>query len=304
MNETIVSRRGFSLDRLAGFCAVADAGSIVGAARGDLGRQSLLSRQIRELEECFETELVRRQGRGLVLTDAGRELAALGRSQLISLGDFAATCRGAKVRVSIAAPESLTQWLILPRLPALRAACSKVTFAMYHEDNAAIAARVQEGVYDFGFVRRKPQRGDAGIAELGNLDYVLTAPRALVRSRTLTLLEALTRLPLAVPISGTMRTALEVFVLRSSGKGGGEMEFAVDGTSYLHAAAALRSGACAAVLPSIALVDFPPERFVTWPLTPLKLERDPISVIWNQRNAAVRPAVATLAAALPSILSF
>lgn len=304
MNSNIVSRRGFSLDRLAGFCAVADAGSIVGAARGDVVRQSLLSRQIRELEECFETELVRRQGRGLVLTDSGRELAALGRSQLTSLNDFAAACKGTCVRVSIAAPESLTQWLILPRLPRLRAACPQAVFAMHHEDNSAIAPRVQEGVYDFGFVRRKVQRGDAGIVELGNLNYLLAAPRALVRGREWTLLEALTKLPLALPISGTMRTALEDYVRRSGGKSAAGMGVAVDGTSYLHAAAALRSGACAAVLPTIALVEFPSNLLVTWPLTPLKMERDPICVIWNQRNSAVRPAVAALAESIPDILSF
>ena len=80
MNLSILAKTGFLLDRLAGFCAVAGAGSIVGAARGDAVRQSLLSRQIRELEEFFGTELVRRQGRGLVLTAAGVELAALGRN--------------------------------------------------------------------------------------------------------------------------------------------------------------------------------------------------------------------------------
>jgi DNA-binding transcriptional LysR family regulator len=82
------------------------------------------------------------------------------------------------------------------------------------------------------------------------------------------------------------------------------MEVAVDTTSYLHAAAALRSGVCAAVLPSIALAEFPADRTVTWPLTALKLERDPVSLMWNQRNASTRPAVATLAEAMPGILSF
>lgn len=35
MNSGVLSKSGFSLGRLAGFCAVAGAGSIVGAARGD-----------------------------------------------------------------------------------------------------------------------------------------------------------------------------------------------------------------------------------------------------------------------------
>jgi hypothetical protein len=38
--------------------------------------------------------------------------------------------------------------------------------------------------------------------------------------------------------------------------------------------------------------------------TPLKLARDPVSVIWSPRNAAVRPAVAALVEALPHLLAF
>lgn len=300
MNAQILSRRGFSLDRLAGFCAVAEAGSIVGAARGDVVRQSLLSRQIRELEECFETELVRRRGRGLVLTDAGRQLAALGRSQLASLDDFAAACRGSRFTISFVASETLLQWLILPRLAPLRAACPQADFSVFHEDNAAIAARVQEGIYDFGFLRRRPERDDTCITELGNLDYLLAAPRSLVRGGEWTLTEALTRLPLAVPVGGTLRDALAAFLHRQRRT----LAPALGCTSYLHAAAALRGGACAAVLPSLSMGEFSGERYLTWPLTPLKLALDPVSVIWSPRNASVRPAVAALAEALPGMLKF
>ncbi len=54
----------------------------------------------------------------------------------------------------------------------------------------------------------------------------------------------------------------------------------------------------------VALGDFPADRFLTWPLTRLKLERDPVSAIWKERNAAIRPAVATLAEAMSSSLAF
>ena len=300
MNTSIFARRGFSLDRLAGFCAVADAGSIVGAARGDVVRQSLLSRQIRELEECFETELVRRHGRGLVLTDAGRHLAALGRSQLHALDDFAAGCRGNRVVISLGASETLLQWLILPRLSALRAACPRADFTVHHVDNDAIAARVNEGTYDFGFLRRKAQRGESGIVELGNFDYVLAAPRALIRGRDLSLTDVLGRLPLALPVSGIVRQAVTAHMKRA----GAPIHVVVGCTSYLHSAAALRSGACAAVMPSLAIQELTADRFITWPLTALKITRDPVSIMWNQRNAAIRESIAALAAAAAETFRF
>jgi len=301
MKASILSRQGFSLDRLAGFCAVADAGSIVGAARGDAVRQSLLSRQIRELEECFATELVRRQGRGLVLTDAGRELAAIGRSQFAALDDFAALSGQKPLSISMAAPESAYQWIVLPRLAALKAAAPRTTLVIHHEDNAAIAARVQEGIYDFGFLRKTPAKGETAIAELGHFDYVLAAPRSLVRGREWSLAEALRHLPLALPVAGAMRDAVEAYASKMALP---PLTVLLDYTSYIHATAALRSGACAAVLPSIGLGEFPADRFMTWPLSPLKMERPPFSLIWNQRNASVRPAVAALAEVMREVLSF
>jgi len=73
MNKDLLSESGLSLERLAGFLAVADAGSIAGVAPGDPSRPPLLSRQIKDLEAFFGAKLTRRVGRGLELTDAGRE---------------------------------------------------------------------------------------------------------------------------------------------------------------------------------------------------------------------------------------
>ena len=74
MFEHLFSERGLSLDRLKTLIEVARAGSIAGAARGDSARQSLYSRQIKELEEFFGVELTRRRGKVLVLTRPGWEL--------------------------------------------------------------------------------------------------------------------------------------------------------------------------------------------------------------------------------------
>jgi len=75
MFEALFSTRGLSLDRLRSFLEMAEAGGIARAAPGDPVRQSQISRQIRELEEFFGTELTQRRGKGLVLTPAARRLA-------------------------------------------------------------------------------------------------------------------------------------------------------------------------------------------------------------------------------------
>ena len=85
--ETLLSTSGLSMDRLANFCRIAEFGSLSKAAGGDPGKQSLYSRQMRELEEFFGVELKRRQGNGFAITEAGRRLAQLTRAHLAGLED-------------------------------------------------------------------------------------------------------------------------------------------------------------------------------------------------------------------------
>jgi DNA-binding transcriptional LysR family regulator len=61
---------------------MAQAGGIAKAAPNDATRQSLISRQIKELEVYFGTELTRRKGKILSLSPAGERLATLIREQL------------------------------------------------------------------------------------------------------------------------------------------------------------------------------------------------------------------------------
>jgi len=73
----IVSKNGFSLDRLATLCAVVEARSIVAAAGPNSSRQSQFSRQIKELEDVLEQKLFDRVGKSLRPTDAGVQLARM-----------------------------------------------------------------------------------------------------------------------------------------------------------------------------------------------------------------------------------
>src|SRR3954470_2808236 len=114
MFESLFSERGLSLDRLKVLIEVRDAGSIAQAAPGDPVRQSQYSRQLRELAEFFGCEVARRQGKLLKLTAQGAQLAELARGQLRSLQDFRTECRAENFEYTIAAGDSLLQWLVIP----------------------------------------------------------------------------------------------------------------------------------------------------------------------------------------------
>lgn len=286
MYQKLLSQSGFSMDRLATFCAVADAGSIVSAAKGDPSRQSLMSRQIRELETFFGVDLVRRVGRGLELTEAGRELAAIGRQNFKGLSDYAARCRQQEWTVRIVASNSIAQWLLLPRLKAVAEAQPNVRFEIFHNQTRDMVAGTREGIYDLAFVRKDALVSGLKHAVLGEIESCLFVPKSLVRVAPKSVADAFCSLPMALPIGGRMRDIVE----RLAATKGGAPRVVVACSSYLQAAQAVQSGMCAAVLPETALSSLDAKKLHRLSIP----DRFALCVAWSPRNTDTRPALGEL----------
>ena len=113
MFKSLANQSGFSLERLASLCEVAEAGSIGQASRGDANRQSQLSRQIAELEAVFGVALLARQSRPYRLTAEGRELAQAARQLFQAVDDVQKRAGGAAQRVVIGAGEMFSESALL-----------------------------------------------------------------------------------------------------------------------------------------------------------------------------------------------
>jgi len=286
MYQSVLSQSGFSMERLGNFCSLADAGSIVGAAKGDPVRQSLISRQIRELESFFGVELIRRRGRGLELTEAGRELAVVGRENFKGLSDYATRCRGAAWTVRIVASNSVATWLLLPRLKTLEKAGGKIRFEIHHEQTREIVTATREGIYDIAFVRKDALGPGLRHAVLGEIGHSLLVPKTLLRMEPKDIASVLSAIPMALPVGGKMREAIE----RIADKARVRMNVTVGCSSYLQAAQVLQSGMCAAVLPDTALSALKPGQFHRLALR----NRYTLCLAWSARSADTRPALAGL----------
>src|SRR5262245_60224027 len=105
--DPLFSRRGLSLDRLASFMRVVEAGGIARAAPKQPVQQSQLSRQLRELEEFFGARLFDRHGRSLVPNAAGRRLATIVRETFNGLADVAHEAQLEPHRYAIGAGDSM-----------------------------------------------------------------------------------------------------------------------------------------------------------------------------------------------------
>ena len=116
MNEIVFENKGFSLDRLRLLCDVARMGGIRAAVGDDPVRQSLASRQLKELSEYANVELTKRIGRGIEVTPEGEELVDIGNEFFAKMSTFLQRTHNLPIDFRLGVGDSIFQWQILPNM--------------------------------------------------------------------------------------------------------------------------------------------------------------------------------------------
>jgi DNA-binding transcriptional LysR family regulator len=293
----LLQRGGLSLDRLQTFCLVAQAAGVTRAAQGDPTRQSLYSRQIKELEEFFGTELIRRKGRGIVVTEAGLHLHVIARECFATLSDFQRGCEDQPVEVVLGTGESVTQWLLMPCLDKLRQHLPKVRLKFLNLTTAEAVKRLAEGMIDFALVRRNAIARPLQARSLGMMRYALFVPPPLQSPATRRkpgwkLLEGL---PLAtLEGEGSFRSALA----QAAKKEGVTLNIQIECSTFPLAARAVAQGVVAAILPAIATADLPAAAATQLPVSFLKKFDREMCLASSPRLLRIRPKLQQVAAVI------
>jgi DNA-binding transcriptional LysR family regulator len=286
MFDELLSRHGLSLERLRSFAAVADAGSIARVADGDPARQSLISRQIRELEEFFGAELTRRKGKGLELTDAGEELARQIRFQFQGLSDFKRTVANQPLEYKFGANNSVIEWLLIPALPTIEKRIDGIHVQLLDTRSRDIIHGLVDHRFDFGIVRKSAVVDPLKYAPLGKISYALYEPADWgVMDRT----------PEKLAVTEGSEFLKELSRAAESRK----KPLAVTHlcTNFGQAAQLVRLGIAAAILPTLA------EKFLGGTakrieLPWLKKYRRDIGIAWHERLLETRPKAREMLAGL------
>lgn len=291
MYDELFSKAGLSLDRLRGFLAMAEAGGIAKAAPGDAVRQSQISRQIRELEEFFGTELTLRRGKSLVLTPAGNRLADLIRGQLQGLDDFRREEAGRPKVFVLGAGASLLEWLVTPRLAAFAGALGDAQLRTESHRSRALVEAVREGRVDFAVVRRDAiaDPSKKNCHPLLKLSFHLCVPRRLL------------------PKGATVEDLADISIWRTlpfaAGRDGGQLDQAIRAAmaktgidfrpgfecgSMLQVRQLLMQENCAAVMPNLALEGLDERKILIAPFAPLAGYGRILVLHWNPRQMEMR----------------
>ncbi len=287
MFESLFQDRGLSLDRLRTLAEVSRAGSIVGAAPGDASRQSLFSRQIKELEEFFGVSLAYRAGRKLKLTKEGRELVAVSNEFFVALGDFRRRTKNAACHFIIGSGESLLAWLVAPALSSPELRGQQASLSYRNMRSREVTGALIDMEIDLGILRRDALPSSVlESREAPAVSYALYVPREMMPEKAD--FEWLIRNRPVVSLDETT-----AFYKKLSGNlaGAGLQITSFSGTpSFTCAASMMKSRAFAAILPDLAEIDLD-ESFVRveHPLFHA-LHRD-LVIAWNPRLLRVRPGV-------------
>jgi DNA-binding transcriptional LysR family regulator len=283
MFAELLSQGGLSLERLQSFCLVAQAGGVTKAAKGDPAKQSLFSRQVKELEEFFGAELVRRKGRGIVLTAAGERLNVLARECFASLWDFKSACKALPVEVVIGAGESIIDWVLMPRLAEVRKKLPNVRLKFLNLPTSEVVRRLADGVIDFGVVRRDAVARPLQSVSLGVMTYSLFVPEGLTGGGTG--VKALEAVPLAtLEGEGSFRRELAAIARKNRL----ELKIEIECSSFPLVARAVGAGGVAAILPSVAAVELARPGAQEMTVAVLDGLRREICLGWNPRVMRIR----------------
>jgi DNA-binding transcriptional LysR family regulator len=285
MFEKLFERSGLSLERQRSFLAFVQAGSISRAAPGDLNAQSLMSRQIKELEQFFGSELTVRRGKSLVPTAVGLRLADLIRQHFQDLEDLLLEQAGKAKVFTLGSGSSVLDWLILPAAAELRRVLGGAMMRLESFRSGAVVEAVREGRVDLAVVRKDALPAGGKFVVLGKISFHLCVPRRLLKAKMADDTELddpklWQSLPFAAGRDGGQT---DVAIRAAMAKAGVKFEPQLECSSMLQVLGFVQRGECAAILPSLGLRQLSSKTVAVREWAPLKSYGRQLVLHYNPR---------------------
>lgn len=250
MNEIVFSNKGFSLERLRLLCEVHQAGGIRAAVGDDPVRQSLASRQLKELGEYANAELTRRSGRGIEITPAGIALAEIGNDFFSKMSAFLQNTHNLPIEFRLGAGDSVFQWQILPTMKEFEEKFTSCKLIPYSYSSAEIIKAVESRTLDAGIVRKSALADTRLIAkQLDEIHYRVFVPAQFCKTSMRDQLPPIAKIPFCTLTGeGEYAKATIRFLQAFSSQP------ALNCSSMTQMYAAVQSGQYAAILPEHAII--------------------------------------------------
>jgi DNA-binding transcriptional LysR family regulator len=297
MSELPVELSGISIERLRTFCRITQAGSIAAAAEGDPNRQSLYSRQVKELEECFGAKLLLRVGRSLQLTEIGKRLALLTQTYFQALNEVRDSTGPNLVRVG--AGDAVFRWLLLPRLHEIQGGTPPLTLEIATHRTEKAVDCVKNGTLDLAIVRKDAAKAPLRTAACGEMTYTLVVPRRLLPEKSAAGLRLLGVLPFGmITGDGVFTKGIEDIAAKAEVR----LDIQLRAENFGLLAAAMEHADIAAVLPTVAATKLSAERYAIVEMPELAELRSELCIVFELAAAELRAPIRTAVSRLAKTL--
>ncbi len=197
------------------FFSVIEHGNLSSAAQSLRVSQPTLSRQIQAIEEQFQTPLFVRGGRGMMLTEAGKQLheglQSIERQLRLLKNDVAAVSLEPSGEVAFGIPPSPRGSIAVPLLKRFNAAYPRIVVRIVEETSGQLRDLVANGMLDVAITNtNEPPHGIAS-QQLGRERMLLVGPvNAKLSMRKETPIKSLAGLPLILTMRpNSLRLTIE-----------------------------------------------------------------------------------------------
>ena len=278
MYEIIKKNKGLSIERLLLLCEVDKAGGIKAAVGDDTTRQSLASRQLKELGAYAGADLCRKVGRTIEMTNQGKQLSEIGNSFFHALEEFLRSTHNQPSQFRLGIGDSLFQWQLLPKMKDFESQFPNAQLIPFSYAADEIVRKVESQTLDAGLVRQSAvsTRTDLISKPIGKIKYRLFVPKALDKQEKHHPLSPLHDLPLCTLTGdGEYAHAMTTFMVAFNGRS------ALNCSSMTQMYAAVQSGQYAAVLPSAAATGLQPDSMSVYTLPELSSFTRQIALIYK-----------------------
>jgi LysR family nitrogen assimilation transcriptional regulator len=190
------------LTQLASFVRVAELGSFTKAGATLGVAQPALSRQVRSLEVALKANLFRRNGRGVVLTEAGRRFLEHAQAILHGVDAAVQSVRGegaVRGRVAIGLPPSVGKVMTLPLVARFVSAFPEAALAVVEGLSATLQEQLVSGRLDLAVLFDPAPSPHIAAEPLATEPLYVIGPRAIGRRGASVRLAELEGVPLIFP---------------------------------------------------------------------------------------------------------
>ena len=174
----------FDWEDLRHFVALSETGTLSGAARRLKVDHATVGRRVAALEQALGGTLVERRARRCVLTEAGRQVAALGDTMVIQAHAVERAMRALHApltgTVSVSAPPVFASHFLAPRLVRLRRTHPGLHLLLIGE---AATASLSRGQADIAVRLSRPAEAGSFARQIGSLTFALYGAPDYLRDR-------------------------------------------------------------------------------------------------------------------------